>query len=171
PLLLSHPFIFAAMAAQVVPLITAAFLLPSLGFLASIKFTHGAVGFAYNLSRRYLVGAVLAVLVSVVIWPWWPAQWWAERHDLAGVYYAVPVLLPGGFLALAALYRWRQREARLVAAMACVPQAMLYYDQLPLGLVALSFRQCLVAAVLSWIAPVASIVLHGAAPIDRERLF
>ena len=171
PLLASYPLIFCVLSAQVVPLVTAAMLLPALGFLAPVKFTLGAVGYAYNLSRRYAVLAIAAVCITVVIWPWWPAQWWAERHDVAGTYYHVPLLLPGGFLALTALWRWRRPEARLVAAMACVPQTMLYYDQLPLGLVAKSYRECLAAAVLSWTAPLVAIALHGNAATDREVLF
>jgi hypothetical protein len=171
PLLLSYPLVFAALAAQVVPLITAAFLIPALGFLAPIKFTLGGVGYAYNLSWKYALGAIIVVAVTVVAWPWWPAQWWAERHDLAAVIYHVPILVPGGFLALGALVRWRRPEARLVAAMGCVPQGMLYYDQLPLTLVATSYRECLAAAVISWLAPLVAVFFHGNAPIDRERLF
>jgi hypothetical protein len=171
PLLLSYPFIFAALAAQITPLVTAAFLLPILGFVTPAKFTLGAVGFAYNLSWKYALGAIGFMLITIAIWPWWPAQWIAERHDVAGVFYHVPILVPGGFLALAALIRWRAPEARLVAAMACVPQGMLYYDQLPLALVAQSYRECLVVAVVSWLAPAVAILLHGNAPVDRVQLF
>ena len=171
PLLLSYPLVFCALSAQIVPLTTAAFLLPALGVFASVKFTHGAVGWLYNLSRVYFIGAGAVVVASIVIWPWWPGQFWAERHDVMDVIYHVPILLPGGFLALLALIRWRRPEARMVAAMACMPQAMLFYDQLPLTLVAQTYRESLLAAVWSWSVPALGILLYGNAPIDRHLLF
>jgi hypothetical protein len=60
-----------------------------------------------------------------------------------GVYDHMPFLLPGRLLALTALIRLRRRGRGSWPAMACVPQAMLYNDQLPLVLVARSYRECL----------------------------
>jgi hypothetical protein len=171
PLLLSAPMVWSTMTGQLTPLITAAMVAPWLGWLAPMKFTIGAAGAAYNLSRRYVLLASGVVLFSIAIWPWWPREWFAELSDVPGRWYHVPILVPGGVLILLALLRWRRPEARLVAAMACIPQTMLYYDQLPLGLVALTYRQALFTAVLSYLGPAVAIAIHGNGPVERGLLF
>jgi hypothetical protein len=171
PLLASAPLVYGALAGQTVPLVTAAMLIPSLGWLAPIKHSTGAAGAAYTLSPRYMMLGAGIVILSVIIWPWWPAQWWAERHDIAGKYYHVPVVATGGILLLLALVRWRRPEARLLATMACLPQTMLFYDQLPLTLLAKNYRQALYVAVASWVAPVVAILDHGIGPMNRAPLF
>ena len=171
PLLLSVPFVWSTLTGQLTPLITAAMLVPVLGWLAPIKFTIGAAGAAFNLSARYAVLAVGIVIVSILIWPWWPREWWAELSDVPGRWYHVPALLPGGFLLLLSLLRWRRPEARLLAVMSCIPQSMVFYDQLPLALVASSRRQALAFALGSYLAPAVAIALYGAAPMERGLLF
>jgi hypothetical protein len=52
---------------------------------------------------------------------------------------------------LIALLRWRRPEARVLAALACVPQTMRFIDQLPLLAVAQSFRQSLLVSLLSYV--------------------
>jgi hypothetical protein len=52
-----------------------------------------------------------------------------------------PIRTPLGAIVLLALLRWRRPEARLLLAMACVPQVLLFADQLPLALVARSRRE------------------------------
>ena len=171
PFIASAPFLFGVLSGQVVPLVVAAMLIPALGWLAPMKYTSGAAGFAYNLSRKYAILAAAVVIVSVVAWPWWPRQWLNELHDVVGgPYYAVPLLLPGGFILLASLLKWRRPEARLLAAMACAPQLMLFYDQLPLLVLAKTRQQALVMAVASWFAPALGIALHGISA-DSAQLF
>jgi hypothetical protein len=171
PLLASAPLVYGALAGQTVPLVTAAMLMPSLGWLAPIKHSTGAAGAAYTMSPRYIAFAAGTVLVSIVIWPWWPAQWWAERHDIAEKYYHVPIFAVGGALVLLVVARWRRPEARLLASMACLPQTMLFYDQLPLVLIAQNYRQSLNVAAASWIAPAVAILHSGVGPMNRTRLF
>jgi hypothetical protein len=171
PLLASFPLVYCILSAQVVPLVTAAFLLPWLGWLAPVKFTTGAVGGVYTLSKRYIALALAVIVISIAIWPWWPAQWWAERRDVAGVYYHIPAALTGGFVVFLALLRWRRPEGRLLVAMACVPQTMLFYDQLPLTLIARTYREALVVALLSYAPLVISILLYGTQSRDRAQLF
>ena len=55
-----------------------------------------------------------------------------------------------GVLALLCLTRWR-RPARLVAALACVPQSMIPYETLPLYLVPRTWRESASLAVLSYV--------------------
>jgi hypothetical protein len=171
PLIVSAPVVWSTSTGQLTPLITAAILLPTLGWLAPIKFTLGAAGALYNLSIRYVVLAAGIVLLSVLIWPWWPREWWAELSDFPHRAYHVPVFVPGGVILIAGLARWRRPEARLLVAMACIPQTMLFYDQLPLALVARSRRQALAFALASYAAPALSVALYGMAAMDRMLLF
>jgi len=171
PFVASAPLVYGAMGGQVVPLVVAAILLPALGWLAPMKFTLATAGFAYNLSLRYVALAAGVVVVSIVIWPWWPMQWFHDLHDIVpGTYYHVPVLLVGGFLLLSAALRWKRQDARLLLVMACLPQTMLYYDQLPLLVIARTRRQALAMALCSWVAPIAALALHPASA-DRTILF
>jgi len=171
PLLVSLPVVWSTTAGQLTPLITAAMLVPALGWLAPVKFTIGAAGAAYNLSARYVALALGIVVLSVLIWPWWPREWWAELSDVPGRWYYVPVLIPGGVVLLLSILRWRRPEARLLAAMACVPQAMLFYDQLPLALIAQSYRQALAVSIWSYSAPVVAIAIYGSGAVERGLLF
>ena len=172
PFLASLPFYHAIMGGQVTPLVIAAVLLPSLGWLAPMKYTMAAAGFAYNLSRRYALLAAGIVTLSVLIAPWWPLQWWHELGDVAGRYYHIPLLVPGGVLTLCALLRWRRPEARLLVGMTCIPQTMLYYDQLPLLLVAQSRKQALAMTLVSWLpVPVVAALHGGAMSAERQQLF
>jgi len=73
-------------------------------------------------------------------------------------------------LPLAAL-RWRRPEARLLLVMACIPQTMLFYDQLPLLVVARNFRQSLYFCLVSYAAAVVAVLIYGGGPKDRALLF
>ena len=122
--------------AQWTPLLLGAALVPGWGWLLACKPTLGAALFAWRPSRRTLLG-VMAISLLALLWlPTWPAEWLAiVRRNPEGTQYVPPVALPGGILLLMALLRWRRPEARLVVAMACVPQTFFFYDQLPLMLV------------------------------------
>jgi hypothetical protein len=170
PILASLPVYWNVISGQVVTLATAAMILPALWWLWPVKYTIGATGVAAKLSPRYIAFGLSFVLLTIVIWPWWPPEWLAELRDNNGTYYRIPALVPGGFVLLLALLRWRRPEARLFAAMACVPQAMLFYDQLPLSLVAQSYRQALLMSVCSWAAPLVAIVIYGSAAVDLRLL-
>ena len=172
PFLGSLPLIWCMVSGQTVPLVTAAMLLPALGWLAPIKYTTAAAGAAFNLSRVYVLGAAAVVVVSVIVWPWWPREWWADLHEgVGGPNWHIPARVAGGIVLLAALTKWRRPEARLLAVMACVPQTMLYYDQLPLLVVARSYRQALALSLASWVAPIVLIWMHPGGPFPRATLF
>jgi hypothetical protein len=162
---------YGALSGQITPLLVAAMLIPSLGWLAPMKFTLGAAGALYTLSKRYVLLALGTTIGSIILFPSWPKEWLAELTDVAGRYYHVPVLFPGGLIGLVALVRWRRSEARLFVAMLFLPQTMFYYDQLPLGLVARSHSEALRFALVSWLAPVGVILIHGTTSADRATLF
>ena len=60
--------------------------------------------------------------------------------------------LPFGPLVLLCLLRWRLPEARLVAALACVPQTPLLYEALPLFAIVRTSFEAAGLAVLSYMA-------------------
>ena len=68
--------------------------------------------------------------------------------------HAPPLLRPGGFLLLAALLRWRRPEARLLAALCCLPHVTTLYETVPLFLVTSNRHQAYLLLVLSYVAAV-----------------
>jgi hypothetical protein len=130
--------------AQWSPLLAAAMVIPALSIFFVAKPTIGAAIFFARPSRWAIVGAVVLSAISFAIQPTWLTEWlgaiarndaqWAPQRP-----YLAPILFPGGVIALGALARWRRPEARLVAALACVPQTTLQYEAVPLFLVPRTF--------------------------------
>jgi hypothetical protein len=152
----------AAYQAQFSPLIAAGFLLPALAWIWAAKPTLGLVLLASTGSLRALtiaiVGGALLFLIGLAFVPHWPTEWF--RNVRPQTHMIAPIVRPGGFLALAALLRWRRPEARLVAGMALVPQTMGWWDLVLLLLVANTFRESLVLAVTT-MAPLAYELVFG----------
>jgi hypothetical protein len=158
PLLMSFPMLWCAQSGQWTPLVLAATVAPVLGGFAVAKPTLAAAAFAYRPRRSFIISAAIALVASLAILPGWPNEYIAEVGTRTTANYHIPLLVfPGPALALAVL-RWRRPEARLLLVMSCVPQTMLFYDQLPLALVAATFRQALVFALASY-APIIAIFL------------
>jgi hypothetical protein len=131
---------FAAEAVQWSPLLGAAFGIPWLGIFLSAKPTIGLAVFVARPTRWALIGALTLTAVGFILLPSWPSAWIAAVHHTSlltpgGTPYLAPVGTPGGVLALLMLLRWRRPEARLVLALACVPQTPLLYETVPLFLV------------------------------------
>ena len=120
PMLLGAGFIVASGLGQWTPLVTATLLIPALGFLAVVKPNVGLASVADDPSAIRILGGGALLLISLAFQPSWPAEWLANLRSMPP--HPSPILLPGGFLALLALARWRRPEARLLVAMACVPQ-------------------------------------------------
>lgn len=164
-LLLSISFVTAVELVQWSPLLTAAMLLPSAAWLAVAKPNLGAAMAAYASSRRVFVtmiaGGVLLVAASILMLPTWPREWWDNVRSAP--HFIAPVVRPAGFLLLAVLARWRRPEARLLAALACVPQTPTFYDHVLVFVVARSAREALVLVVLTFVVYFA---VAFAAPFD-----
>jgi hypothetical protein len=157
-LLLSAPTIQAATCAQWSPLLTACALwMPALGILAA-KPTIGLPLFAMQprprVALRYAVlGGSLLVALSFALVPHWLTGWWAATHGPGMIgQYASPITSPFGWILALAALRWRRPEGRLLLAMACVPQKLMFYDQLPLMLIPGTWRELQVAVFLSLVA-------------------
>jgi hypothetical protein len=129
----SPPFLHAMAFVQWSSLLTGAALVPWAGFLLVCKPTIGVALFAAFPRWRTVVGGVALVGVSLLAWPSWIGEW---RHTIAQAPNAIaPVTLWGGPFILLALIKWRRPEARLLAALACIPHTTLMYEALPLFLV------------------------------------
>jgi hypothetical protein len=151
----SAPAHFAFENAQWSPLLTASVIAAPLGVFLVCKPTIGAAMFVARPSRWAVIGGIALLALAFVLQPDWVAAW---RGALAmttlgagaGFPYIAPVRFPGGALALLCLLRWRRPEARLVAAMACVPQTLMLYEAVPLLLVPRTFREVLLFWVLGY---------------------
>jgi hypothetical protein len=158
PLFLGAGFFVALILGQWSPLVTATVLLPALSWLAVIKPNLGLAVTAANPTRLAILGGGGLLVATWFIHPGWPAEWLHNLHSMPP--HPMPVQLPGGFLILLSLLRWRRKEARLLAAMACVPQLMYFADQLPLWLIPTSRRETMVLSGLSAIAWMLSLVTN-----------
>ena len=148
--LASPSFVMAVVLGQWTPWLLLAMLWPTVGFLLASKPTIGAACFAYRPTRSAFLGGVVLVALSLLLWPRWPVMW--LDNLTAVVEHPSPIVTPFGWILSLAVLRWRRSEARLLLAMACVPQLLLFADQLPLMLVARSKREATLLTVGGWIA-------------------
>ena len=167
PLFFGPGFFVALVLGQWSPIITAAIILPTLGFLCVLKPNLGLAATASNPTKVAILGGGALLVATLLLQPDWPAEWLRNLHSMPP--HPMPIQLPGGFLILLALLRWRRPEARLIAAMACVPQLMYFADQLPLWLVARTRRETMTLSAVSATAWVASLLVNIQA--DRQPAF
>ncbi len=148
-LFLALPFWNAFGWAQWSPLITAAVLLPALVPLALAKPSVGLAAFAARPTKRGLAACLVVLAISLIILPSWPWDWRAglSRHGNFVPLLALPF---GPLLGLAALRARTDWRARLLLAMAIVPQNS--YDLVPLWLIPEGRNASTSLAVLSWLA-------------------
>jgi nitrogen fixation-related uncharacterized protein len=129
------PFFWSVSSGQLSVLLTASAMLPGLGWLIVAKPNLALGLFAYHPKRSTVIFGIAFVAFSLLIMPHWPIEWWRAVRVRTESNYTAPILLLGGFPLLAALLKWRRPEARLLIAMALMPQSHVFYDQLPLILV------------------------------------
>jgi hypothetical protein len=154
---------------QATPLLVAATFIPAFQWLLVVKPNIGLALFAYRPSRWAVIGGLVACALALVLVPAWPREWLAIIRR-SPHHHAPVTLWYGGPLLLAALLKWRRREARLLVVMACVPQVLLFYDQLPLALIADSERERLTFVWLNVAASIGFLLVsgsrHGALVVD-----
>ena len=132
----SAPFVFAATLGQFSPLLMLMAFTPWAGFLAAMKPNIGLALFVRRPSVHAVVGSLVFLGVSLLVFPGWPAQWIESlRRSVDDATHRAPVLQMGGFVLLLAAVAWRRAAGRLLLVMSLVPQALLFYDQLPLWLI------------------------------------
>src|SRR5262249_36410888 len=115
--------LFVAQHSQWSMLMTAAPFLPAaLGFVLICKPTIGLALFAARPAKAAAIGCGARAVVSFALFPGWLPEWWRATRSIADAIGPPMLLRPGGILVLAALARWRRADARLLLAMALVPQ-------------------------------------------------
>jgi len=150
PMFGSAPFIFAAGSAQWSPLFTAAMSIPILALTFAAKPTVGLALAAAGSARvrHYAAFGALVLFISSIVWdPSWMSDWLANVRMAKHI--ASPLFRTGGVAVLLVLIRWKRPEARLILALACVPQSGAWYEALPLFLVPRSRNEAIVLAISS----------------------
>ncbi len=158
---LSWPFVNNLLFAQFATYITATFFTPNLLFLLFIK-PQISLPFVV-IQRPNRIGflrAGLLLLVSLVLYPWWPIDWLGNLHMQN--YFGFPPLfvLPLGPLILLALIRYHDKRAWLLVLLAAMPQRMVY-DQLGVLLVAGNRKEQIFLILCSWISLPLLFYYHG----------
>jgi hypothetical protein len=129
----------------------AASLVPALGFLLAVKPNTSASLWIARPSRMAVLGVSAFLVLSLVILPSWPRDWWRallqDNTDLVP-----PVLRPFGLVLLLAALRWRSPEGRLLLAIAFIPQNTLPHELVALALIPANLVEMGIYVAGSWIA-------------------
>lgn len=158
----SIPFFVCLESVQLAPLIAAAAVIPAASWLASMKPNIGLASIAYNPALNVILLNAAVVIVSIVLFPHWPLEWLEMVRNRTPGNYGSPLFIPGGFLMLLSLLRWKRPEARLLAVMSIVPQSLLFTDQLMLWLVPKTRNESMVLSILSFPAMAIGAMTVGA---------
>ena len=126
---LSASFAHSVVMGQWSLLLTAALFAPSLAFLGSAKPNIGVAIIAALASWRAAVAMLAFAAFTLVFRPSWPLEWLAVVRT--STWHFSPLRIPGGFLMLLALVRWRRPESRLIAALGVLPQSPFVYEAMP----------------------------------------
>ncbi len=158
PALLSTPFLISARNIQLAPLLTAALVLPWLGWVGAAKPTLGLAMLAGQRTLRgaaiLVGGGLLLVALSLMLDPDWPRQWRSAMRDAE--HFSPLLFRPGGFLMLAGLLAWRDPDTRLLLGLAVMPGTGLFYDCLPACLVARTRAQSATLTLLTQLGSLAT---------------
>jgi hypothetical protein len=149
----SGAFVMAVWSVQWSPLLTAAMFAPALGAVLVAKPNIGLAIFAARPELRAAAAAAGLVLLSLAVQPGWPGEWLATLRSAPHL--RAPLIHPLGVLLLLSALRWRRPEARLLLAMAAVPQNAAVYELLPLFVIPRGRRQIMLLALLSHIVLIA----------------
>jgi hypothetical protein len=156
---MSGAYLFAMANGQTTPLMVAATLVPALGFLLAVKTNTSVPLWIAWPSLRALLGASLFLVLSLVVLPSWPWDWWmALLQDNTNL--VPPVLRPFGFVLLLAALRWRTPEGRLILTIAFIPQSTLPYELVSLALIPINRLEMGIYVLGSWISVAAAGGLH-----------
>jgi hypothetical protein len=120
-------------------LLTGAALVPGFGWLLIAKPTIGLALFAAFPAWKTAIGCSVFLLVTILIWPAWVANWLATFESAPHV--VAPITRTAGPLVLLALLKWKRADARLLLGLACVPHTTVPYETIPLFLIPQTWRQ------------------------------
>jgi hypothetical protein len=155
----SGAYLYAMVNGQTTPLMAAASLIPALSFLLAARPNTSAALWIARPTWMALLTAGAFLIVSLVVLPSWPRDWWLALPADYKVL-APPILRPFGFVLLLAAIRWRSPEGRLIFTTAFIPQSSLPYELVSLALVPGNRLEMALYVAGSWIALVATDRLH-----------
>ena len=144
---LAYPYWACLLSAQWIPLIMAGTFYWWLTPAAIAKPQIGLPVAASRGTRNGALACAAVILLSLVVMPHWPMLWLAETKKYIRY---IPLLVIPGPLLLAALARYRNRDAWLLLLAACMPQRW-FYDCFFLWLIPKTRRQIIFTAGISWI--------------------
>ena len=141
--------------------IAAVMLIPILLPLVLIKPQIGLPVILTNFTRKRLIGCVVFILLTFLVYPRWLLDWYERSSHYNGV---IPLLtLPLGPLLLLLLLKWRDKNALFLFLMACIPQRTIM-DTFALYLLPQTTRSLVLLCLLSWI-PATMFILN---PVDAH---
>lgn len=176
PIFLSVPFFWSAVVAQWSIILTAALFLPWLAAYSASK-PHAAIPVVLasekpSLSiKASLLGGILLLAASLAMMPSWPAEWLATLGQAGHI--RAPLLGTGGFLVLLVLFRWRDRDSRLLLLMSAIPQVWYPYSVLPILAIPKTLRESLILVSASTLLILPNFItkdIHALAFASRGRL-
>lgn len=132
PILLSVTFYVSVDLVQWSLFLAAAYYLPVLSIAACGKPNFGVPLLAGARDARSWIWLVVSATVLLAASFLWRASWMTEwlQNVRVAPHFIPPIARRGGFLLLLALLRWKRPEARWLFALALIPQAPSFYDQL-----------------------------------------
>jgi hypothetical protein len=153
---LSAPYYLAVRSVQWSPLLMAVACFPALMPLVLVKPQYVIPVALPRLTYRRVTACVCFGLLSIAIDPTWPIRWVTKLGPYGGF---VPILACPA-LAILAL-RWRDRDARQLILMSCMPQQTYLYDSLLVWLTPSSLREMMFLTFASWPACMAGMFWVG----------
>jgi hypothetical protein len=143
---LAYPYWAGLFEAQWTPLILASAFIATLLPATLVKPQLGLPILFTSPTRRGLLTCSMVLLLTFLVFPGWPWQWWGNT-DLYARF--IPFLVfPGPLLALA-LFRYRERDAHMLLLTALMPQRW-FYDAFILWFIPKTRREIAWTALLSW---------------------
>jgi hypothetical protein len=158
-LFFSASFWWASRVAQWSPLLMASVYLPALLPVMLAKPNLGSLAFfASGPTLKRVVGLLAPLVVSLILFPFWP-QGWLNSLAYNTSHYSPIRVLPLGPVLLLAVLRWREQGARILLLAAFVPQLLFFYDQLFLWLIPRSWRSGLFMLTAGWLGEIGRFTL------------
>jgi hypothetical protein len=143
---LAYPYWAGLLTVQWSPIIAASSFFPLLLPVTMAKPQIGLPVLLTRASGRGVLACVIVAALSLAVMPRWPVLWMAQ---LGHYEHFVPLLVLPGPVLLLALWCYRDRDAILLLAAACMPQRW-FFDSFILWLIPKSRREILLTVLFSW---------------------
>ena len=150
--LASGAFVWCAIGANWTPLLIAGIWLPAVRYFWCIKPNLGLLLWIRRPTIVPILGGAILLAISFIVAPHWLTEWLSNifHPEWGHAYHPIPISLPGGWLLLLALLRWRQPEARVIAAWAMLPSSVMPSELLLGFAIARTRAEWAVVSVASW---------------------